>query len=660
MPVNPTSASPVWNRRSRLRVYVVVCDFAMACAFATAGASVAFSASDEGLQGPGTPSKPAAPTSLGETLLRRGNLTLRNSTIEGALFTISETWGVNVVVGENVKGTVSGIFEQAPLREVLDSILLANGYSYRAVGNSLVVQSTNDVGTANPLFRSLTIPIKHGDVKEIVAGAKLLVSEKGKVAALESAHSILIVDYADRVASVAEFVARVDNAAGKKMGGMPANSYNRMDVAYFHTQFIPAENAREPILAVLSKLGRVAIMPLENRLLVVDHTQNIQMVRHVLERIDRPRPQVRITSLIYDISLQDVEKLGLNWNSSGKGNNLDTDGVPQQALTLDTVTLKPFDVGATSGAFTIKSLTRNFDITAVLLALQTADDARLLANPNVTVMDNELAEWKSVSEIPYQQLSQTSFGGQIGTTAFKEAGITLRVKPRIAADGTIEMFVEPEFSRLAGFTPKENQPIIDSRKASTTVRVANRQTLVLGGLRQRTDTGEFNGIPLLKDLRIIGPAFRSRDTNVRESELIVFIMPEIISFDDPPMQRQFAAQETVLCKLGQIPEGEGYLSPNSDRGGPADGVDLADNPIPLPPIDNAGSVDTGPSVASRERSFSEEMLLEEKPLRHAYQSRFRATGGTDARRQRMFESESGLPPEPAEKKAPLWKRMFGS
>ncbi|MFM7508295.1 MAG: secretin N-terminal domain-containing protein [Actinomycetota bacterium] len=62
-------------------------------------------------------------------------------------------------------------------------------------------------------------------------------------------------------------------------------------------------------MAVLSPLGRIQAMPRENRLIVVDLPENIEMLRRVLVRIDRPRPQVRITALIYDLSLEDVERL---------------------------------------------------------------------------------------------------------------------------------------------------------------------------------------------------------------------------------------------------------------------------------------------------------------------------------------------------------------
>jgi general secretion pathway protein D len=473
----------------------------------------------------------------------------------------------------------------------------------------------------------------------------------------------MVLDYADRVETISAFVARMEAAAAEAAGAAGGLPPSRLDVAYFHTHYIPAVSAQQPLLAVLSPLGRVAVMERENRLLVVDYASNLDMVRKVLDRIDRPRPQVRITALIYDISLQDVENLGLNWGSAGKGNTVNASGLPNQALAFQSTTVAPFATSnvapfataETGGSLTVRSLTRNFDITTVLELLQSANDARLLANPNVTVMDNELAEFKSVTEIPYQQISQSELGGQIGTTAFKEAGITLRVQPTVAGDGTIEMLVEPEFSRLAGFTPQEDQPILDTRKASTRVRIANGQTLVLSGLRQRSDTGEFNGIPFLKDVKYVGSLFRSRNTNVRESELIVFIMPEITCYDEPATGREYQAMETIGCRLEAIPYAEGCPLPGMGADGCAN-CDLA----PLPPIDEevtplldgAAPIDLPPT----ETPVPPPSADAGSPMRPPYEARFRADGATGLRANPdAAAAAAGDQAKPA-----FWKRMFGS
>jgi hypothetical protein len=80
---------------------------------------------------------------------------------------------------------------------------------------------------------------------------------------------------------------------------------------------------------------------------------------------------------------------------------------------------------------------------------------------------------------------------------------------------------------------------------------------VIGGLRQRSDIGDFRGVPYLKDIPGVGRAFRSRDTDVRESELVVFIMPEIIGVADVPSPRNQMVADTLNCRLDQIPVAEG-------------------------------------------------------------------------------------------------------
>jgi general secretion pathway protein D len=182
-----------------------------------------------------------------------------------------------------------------------------------------------------------------------------------------------------------------------------------------------------------------------------------------------------------------------------------------------------------------------------------------------------------VREIPIQQLTETQQGGSIGTTSFKEAGITLTVVPKIASDGTIAMDVSPEFSRLVGFD-SNGQPIIDTRQAKSTLRVANRQTVVIGGLRQRDDIGEFNAIPYLGDMKLLGRLFRARDTTVRESELVVFIMPEIVSCAPELSCREKTTEDTIGCRLDRIPQAEGC--PPCCRRLPPEAVEPATEPAP--------------------------------------------------------------------------------
>lgn len=513
-------------------------------------------------QTPG-PARSAMDPALAAKLSQLGDLSLSDTSLPVALFSVSQLWKINIVVGQEVQGQVNGAFRQAPLHEILDAILLSNGYGYRPVGRSLVVMKLADLGDLNPMFRTASIFLKHIDPSQLTEGAALLSSPQGKVLAIPSVRTLMVLDFPDRVEMVRRFAEQVDAAAGRTAAVSPTGEAGQLAVAHFAPQHTSATSLKESVEAVLSQQGKAAAVDSDNRLIVADYEPHLALARQVVQQLDVPRRQVRITALIYDLDIRDMQRLGINWNHALKGRPktlLDAEDkpytVPQSIWNVDSFLSVPVSVGMPDTAMTFSNLSHAFDITAVVRALQEAKDSRLLADPNVTVLDHEKALMSIVTEIPYQQLTQTQQGGNIGTTAFKEAGVKLEVTPHIADDGTIRMEVSPSFSRLAGFTPGEQaQPIIDRREAQTTVRVTDRQVLVIGGLRQRNDTGDFNGLPYLKDINFLNlkALFRGRDTELRESELIVFIMPEIVATAHVGAYREEAALQSGESLLGMIP-----------------------------------------------------------------------------------------------------------
>ncbi|WP_197526446.1 type II secretion system protein GspD [Botrimarina colliarenosi] len=646
-------------------------------------------------------SRSAASAKVVESLRRRGDLTLRDATLETALFTISELWGVNIVAAK-VEGSVNGVFKDAPLRDILDTILLSNGYAYRPVGGSLIVSRLQDLGQINPFFVSETIPVGMTDINELVEAARLMSTPQGQVQALPTAGALLVVDFADRVEMIRELVQQLD--AASRGVGVAGGGPKQLEVAYFRTHYISAVQASTAIDVILSADGRTSAVEGDDRLLVVDYSDNIRMVESVLSKLDRPRPQVNIKALIYDISLSDMEKIGINWNGISNG-SIDAAGVAtgkSSGLRFLTQTAAPLTATGSGGAFNFYSIEGDLNLSALVVALQEAEDSRLLADPNVTVMDNEAANIESISEIPFQQLTQTTGGGNIGTTAFKEVGIKLDVTPKISRDTTIDLTVAPEFSRLAGYTPGDNQPIVETRRATTRVRVLNGQTIMIAGLRQRTDVGNFNGVPLLKDVRYIGRLFRSRETRIVESELVVFITPEIVGYSDGLDERDRLTSDTVNCRLERIPPAEGCPTCGQNNGCDCLPVDVEGpafqmapeiappslegrqppyetapsdvlEPIPSPePLDSASSDITPlPSQTRRDvyrlppaSGVNQAALAgnatgqvdKTEPMRMDYDSRFRATGSVYPDRQRLTSSPS---PEPAaerqEAKKSFWQ-----
>jgi general secretion pathway protein D len=489
-------------------------------------------------------------TDLQAKLRERGDLVLSETTLRQALFTISESWHINLVVGEDVSGQVNGVFKNAPLHEILHSILFANGYGYRVVGQGLVVMKLDRLGDSNPLFATEAIRLRVIKPEDIIEGAELLRSPQGKIKAIPSANALMVVDLPERIALIRKFVSEVDDGMAGKAGA--GNGVMERRIVQFVPQFTKAPLIKESIDAILSKDGKSVAIEAENRIVVVDYPPNLDLAAAVMRELDVPRPQVRITALIYDVSMEDLERIGINWHHALKSRNLTATGTPDSMWAVDSLTTVPAGAGTPAATMTMMNLSRNFDIAATLNLLCESKDSQLLADPSITVVDREPATIQIVTEIPYQQLTQTQQGGNIGTTAFREAGVTLRVVPHIALNETVQMEVTPTFSRLTGFTNGQNpQPIIDKREAQTTVRVLNQHWLVIGGLRQRTATKDDRAVPGLSSMKYLGALFRAHDYNFRESELVVFLRPEMVT---PTYSGQIREEQILQNAAGLLDE----------------------------------------------------------------------------------------------------------
>lgn len=475
-----------------------------------------------------------------EKLSKKYSIDLRDATLLDALFAVRDASGLNIVVGNEVTGTVNASFADTTVYDILDSLLITRGYGYRVVGGSLAVVPLEAIGDQLPLFETEIIGLKHSVPDDLLTSIESMLSPEGRAHAVASSNSIVLIDYPQRITRIRQHVDTLEKAAedyrrsqetptlSEQLNQTPDENQNEDVVRVFPTQYVTATILAEAITPLLSESGQASPVEHENKLVVADTREHVGRIELALAELDRPRPQVRIRALIYDCSTEDLERLGVNWSSGLNGRGLiAATGAATQAVAIESTT-EPIATGA-NGLLRLTSLNRYMTMESVIQALNTAGDSRLLADPNVVVMNHETAEIKIVTEVPYQQLTQGLEGGTIGTTEFREAGVTLNVIPHIADDNTLSIVVNPQFSLLTGFSEPDNAPIIDRRETSTTVRVTNNQTIVLGGLRQRTRISEQSRIPFLGEIPHFGKLFRHRSDSTRESELLVFITPEIVT-----------------------------------------------------------------------------------------------------------------------------------
>jgi len=311
----------------------------------------------------------------------------------------------------------------------------------------------------------------------------------------------------------------------------------------------------------ISSRGSLSSNPGTSNIIVTDSESKIKAIDTFIEEIDRITPQILVEARIYDLTSKDRLDLGVEWQA-GRNTTYDaTDGIPTIGEN-PSGTNNPFLTGVfegatgktsgVSGALRFGLLTAGLDIDTVIKAQHNKIDAKLLANPRILVLDNQQALIKIVEELPYQELTETSEGGNIGTTQFREVGVELQVTPHLTRDGMIRLNLKPKFSVqtdevvVVGTTDNQfPQPVVDRREADTTLLIEDGQTVVLGGLRKKDVTRQINKVPFFGDLPVAGMLFRFEGEDTVTSELVVFITPWLI--EQPVMtsaeRRQFEITE---------------------------------------------------------------------------------------------------------------------
>ena len=293
----------------------------------------------------------------------------------------------------------------------------------------------------------------------------------------------------------------------------------------------------------ISDRGSLSANKGTSNIIVTDSESKIKAIDDFIDKIDRITPQIMVEVRIYDITGKDRFDLGVEWQA-GRNTNFGTSGITGLGTNPASGVDTPFSTGiftgavgktsGTTGALRLGWLTSDFDIDILLKAQEQNLQAKLLANPRILVLDNETATIKIISEIPYQEVTESSDGGSVGSTAFREVGVELEVLPHVTRNEMIRLKLKPKFSvqtdaiGVGGTTAAYNQPVVDTREADTTLLIKNGQTVVLGGLRKKEVSMQTNKIPFLGDLPMIGNMFRSEGEDTVISELVVFITPWII------------------------------------------------------------------------------------------------------------------------------------
>jgi len=239
----------------------------------------------------------------------------------------------------------------------------------------------------------------------------------------------------------------------------------------------------------------------QNVILTSGTPEIVDALRGFIDQIDRPPPQVMFEVKVVDVTPRnDASNVGVLFGG------VDFLGQPS--------------AGATSFTFAHSAI----QVNATLNFMMSKGSAKVLATPRLVSLNNHEASLLIGETYPIIYYDIRSGNQQIQTI---DIGVKLRMIPTIGTDGSIIAELHPEYSEIQGF--QQSYPIIANRKLDSTLRVADGETIVLGGLLREITSETVTKMPLLGDIPILGEIFKNRQKTAERDEIVFLITPHIIT-----------------------------------------------------------------------------------------------------------------------------------
>lgn len=258
----------------------------------------------------------------------------------------------------------------------------------------------------------------------------------------------------------------------------------------------------------------------QNALVMIADPDILRDLENIVHKLDIPRSQVLLEAVIVEVNDDLASDFGVRWGI------LD-DKIKQGSLFSAKMSYKE-----ERGNFTIDL----GNISSIVKALKTDGNNNILSTPSILTLDNTKSEFLVGENIPIKTGSYQTTGGQqnpFTTKERKDVGIQLKVTPHINAGNSLRLAIEQEVSNLdpngATQVGLDDDIVYKNRSLKTTVLVENGQTIVIGGLIQKTNGNTVKKVPILGSIPIIGKLFFTQNAKqVNKKNLMLFLRPTII------------------------------------------------------------------------------------------------------------------------------------
>ncbi len=325
-------------------------------------------------------------------------------------------------------------------------------------------------------------------------------------------------------------------------------------------------------ISVLVGKTRINADRQSNSIIIAGTKESQDIVVDMIDRLDHRPVQVYLATVIGEMTLSDDVQFGMdylqryvkfNGQNPGQGGftsgNIngrnDIIGDPGSiANVANMITTTPF--GPASGLNFYGQIGESLDV--IITALESTNRFKVLSRPVVYTQNGKRAEITSGQEVPVPVESLSDSSGQVNNTAavrtsidFKEVVLKLEVLPTINEDDEVTLDIVQINDRVVGsqLVAGSEVPIIGKQELNTTVTVANRSTIILGGLISESKEKTDAEIPFLKNIPILGHAAKSTNVNKERSELMIFIQPVVVHGNNEAVASSY--DEDVRSEIGE-------------------------------------------------------------------------------------------------------------
>jgi type II secretory pathway component GspD/PulD (secretin) len=293
-----------------------------------------------------------------------------------------------------------------------------------------------------------------------------------------------------------------------------------------------AEEVIKLLTQVVDKSTKIISDDRTNSLFVSGTGEEIAKVKNAVKALDVPAPQVVIEVKLVEMSTSASRRLGGEFGFGGSKFGVSNNVTDPSVTSNGSPTAgNPASGSGTSITFSaMGNITSNLN--ARINALVSNGQAKVLANPRVATQDNQEAKIEITNQFP---IIKTNFSGGQGASIatesveFKDVGEQLTIRPRVDYNGYVTMDLEPTISVRGKDVIVNRNPVpeINKRMVKTKMRVADGETVVIGGLIRRNSNESVTKMPILGDIPIIGFLFKQNTTSFDETEVLIMVTPHI-------------------------------------------------------------------------------------------------------------------------------------